>query len=182
MSLYPKIGDSFYLSSDDEVDNGDGFDFGGDSSTLGRPELCSREAQVQKNAPRVNHSETEIPGGSSFPEAPQRSGRNSNATLSLEDFEQKYLDRRHNSQNRHKSSPSSSRRSRSSSSTRTHHVTLVERLQHTVCRGVLWLEHTSKLKVVLVGCVLGLVCAVVWGELQLGTPSKGESMWFSLTR
>ena len=35
MSLYPKIGDSFYLSSDDEVDNGDGFDFGGGLEYLG---------------------------------------------------------------------------------------------------------------------------------------------------
>ena len=172
MSLYPKL-DSVYLSSDDEKDDSEGFR---DSSALGRPELCSREAHVQKKAPRINHSESETAGGSSCPESPQRSGRNSNATLSLEDFEQKYLDRRHNSQNRHRSHPSSSRGSRSSSKSHKQSVTWVERLHRTVRRGVLWLEHTSKLKVVLVGCILGLVFAVVCGELQLGTLSKGESV------
>ena len=50
MSLYPKL-DSVYLSSDDEKDDSEGFR---DSSALGRPELCSREAHVQKKAPRVN--------------------------------------------------------------------------------------------------------------------------------
>jgi len=176
MSLYPKL-DSVYLSSDDEKDDSEGFR---DSSALGRPELCSREAHVQKKAPRVNHSESETAGGSSCPEAPHRSGRNSDATLSLEDFEQKYLDRRHNSQNRHKSHPSSSRSSRSSSRSHKQSVTWVERLHRTVRRGVLWLEHTSKLKVILVGCILGLVFAVVCGELQLGTLSKDNHIPCSL--
>ena len=158
MCLCPKP-DSLYLSSDDEKDDSEGFR---ESSALGRPELRSRKAHVQKKMARVNRREGESAGGW------QRTGGSSDATLSLEGFEPKYLDRRHKAQNRHncKSLPSSSRGSRSSS--RSH--------EQSVVSVVLWLEHTSKLKVVLVGCILGLVCAMVCGELQLRTLSKGESM------
>ena len=164
MSLCPKP-DSLYLSSDDEKDDSEGFR---ESSALGRPELRSRKAHVQKKMARVNRRESESAGGSSCPQVPQRTVGSSDATLSLEGFELKYLDRRHKAQNRHncKSLPSSSRGSRSSS--RSH--------EQSVVSVVLWLEHTSKLKVVLVGCILGLVCAMVCGELQLRTLSKGESM------
>ena len=101
MSLYPKLTDSLYLSSDDEVNNSEGFELDGGSDNLGRQELLNRETRVrheQKNMPRVLN-EGEFASGSSFPETP-RSERHSNATLSLEDFEQKYLGRRYNAQRR----------------------------------------------------------------------------------
>ena len=179
MSLYPKLNDSLYLSSDDEVNNSEEFELDGGSDNLGRQELFNRETRVrheQKKTPRVLNK-SEFASGSSFPEIP-RSERHSNATLSLEDFEQKYLGRRYNSQRRDNFSALTNRGhsgSRSHKQTATGHG--MTRLKHTVERGVFWLEHTSKWRVVLVGCVLGLLCAVVYGELQLGTLPKGESKY-----
>ena len=101
MSLYPKLSDSLYLSSDDEVNNSEGFELDGGSDNLGRQELLNRETRVrreqnQKKTPRVLNK-SEFASASSFPET-ARSERHSNATLSLEDFEQKYLGRRYNAQ------------------------------------------------------------------------------------
>ena len=179
MSLYPKLNDSLYLSSDDEVNNSEGFELDGGSDKLGRQELLNRETRVrheqnQKKTPRVLNK-SEFASGSSFPES-ARSERHSNATLSLEDFEQKYLGRRYNAQ---RGDNFSTLADRGHSGSRSHkqNVTGMTRLKHTVERGVFWLEHTSKWRVVLVGCVLGLLCAVVYGELQLGTLSKGESKY-----
>ena len=128
--------------------------------------------QNQKKTPRVLNK-SEFASGSSFPET-SRSERHSNATLLLEDFEQKNLGRRYNAQRRDNFLALASR-GHSGSRSHKQNVTGMRRLKHTVERGVFWLEHTSKWRVVLVGCVLGLLSAVVYGELQLGTSSKGES-------
>ena len=56
MSFYPKLSDSLYLSSDDEVNNSEGFELDGGSGNLGRQELLNRETRVrheQKKTPRV---------------------------------------------------------------------------------------------------------------------------------
>ena len=172
MSLYPKLNDSLYLSSDDEVNNSEEFELDGGSDNLGRQELFNRETRArheQKKTPRVLNK-SEFASGSSFPEIP-RSERHSNATLSLEDFEQKYLGRRYNSQRRDNFSALTNR-GHSGSRSHKQTVTGVMRLKHTVERGVFWLEHASKWRVVLVGCFLGLLSAAVYGELQLGTLSK----------
>ena len=176
MSLYPKLSDSLYLSSDDEVNNSEGFELDGGLDNLGRRELLNRDTRVQheqKKTPRVLNK-NEFASGSSFPEAP-RSERHTNATLSLEDFEQKYLGRRYNSQRRDNFSALANR-GHSGSRSHRQNVTGMTRLKHTVERGVFWLEHTSKWRVVLVGCVLGLLSAVVCGELQLRS-STGESKY-----
>lgn len=166
MSLYPKLGDSLSLSSDEE---GEGV---GDYSPngLGRTRLHRNDSRM-RGVPQYGNFGDTIPdadklarggsGGSATPNAKQQSpklhrGPGSKTSIPLSDFEEEYFGRW--------SSPSYSRR---------------RGLRQSIAKnggsqGVMkWLKNASRWQVVLFGCALGLLCAVLYGKL-LGGTNEGE--------
>lgn len=169
MSLYPNLNDNLALSSDEEI------------GEFGSPEEYAVEEGDRSgcayDGQRTNYSRTmagsSVPGtgyASSVTPSPAlktaspnhpRAPNNVSGTLSLADFEENYLHRRHkepsvNLSYGHRAPNRKQGRRRS------------------IFKEVVdFFERTSRWKLALIGCVLGLLFAVVYSELQLGNSSKG---------
>lgn len=168
MSLYPNLNDNLALSSDEEI------------GEFGSPEEYAVEEGDRSgcayDGQRTNYSRTmagsSVPGtgyASSVTPSPAlktaspnhpRAPNNVSGTLSLADFEENYLHRRHkepsvNLSYGHRAPNRKQGRRRS------------------IFKEVVdFFERTSRWKLALIGCVLGLLFAVVYSELQLGNSSK----------
>ena len=162
MSLYPKLDDPFFLSSDEDVEL--------DDYSLGRAELHYGDRSYEGLG---NHQLNEFPAGPRVEfESSKRQrksykppkGRVNSSTVSLDDFEQRFLNI--------KDHPAA-------------HWDKTPKRRGTVDHSfwkefVQWFERTSKWRVALLGCILGLFCAVLYSEFQLGSTSKGEDLYSNL--
>lgn len=145
--------ESYAFSSDDE---------GGpyNQYTPGRDPRIHNKSSSKRNS-KLNR----MPGGSRYNNA------HNSSTVSLSDFERNYLPRSPHSA---KKGPANQLRS----SLERDHVNDCKSSNGILgclvaCR--IWLESTSRWRIALAGCVLGLLCAVVYqGGLQLGALKRGE--------
>ena len=164
MSLYPNLNDSLGLSSDEEIGeiaSPEEYEFAGDRTNDRERPTYSRTI-AGGSVPGARYASSVTPSPASKTRSPNhhRAPNNVSGTLSLSDFEQNYL------HGRHEPSIHLSYGQKSPSGKQGRRPTTLQQV-------VDFFERTSRWKLALIGCALGLLFAVVYSELQLGNPSKG---------
>ena len=164
MSLYPNLNlnDSLGLSSDEEIGEFGSPEEYQNGRANDRERINYNRTMAGSSVPGARHMSSVTPSPALSTRSPNhpRAPNNVSGTLSLADFEQNYLHRRHEPS----VNLSYGRKAPSGKQGRRHSI-----LQEVVD----YFERTSRWKLALIGCVLGLLFAVVYSELQLGNSSKG---------